>query len=314
MKILYDYLLYFMIYAFLGWCAEVAFAAVKHGKFVNRGMLRGAYCPIYGFGVLLVNALLSPLSSNVISGEGGDDGNFWINLLILFICSAIITSLLELLTGFVLDKLFHRKWWDYSDMKFNIGGYICPIFSLLWGAACVIIVDIVHPFIAFLCGLIPTGIGIAVIVVFYLLFIADVLLTVPEIYALRSDIRLISQLESGLYAVSDKIGKDIYDKTVEQETKLENLRTNAKTQSEKNRAAIEKRFEKIRSYLEENLSEKLPDLNAATQHKDRIKEQLSKRYTRLFKAFPGLQKPGKPENVNSNFTGSSQNFTPESKN
>lgn len=277
MQTLYNYLLYFIIYAFLGWCAEVAFAAVKHGKFVNRGMLRGAYCPIYGFGVIIVTALLAPLSDNII---------------ILFIGSAILTSLLELVTGFLLDKLFHRKWWDYSDVKFNIGGYICPQFSLLWGVACVLIVKLVHPFFAFLCSLIPTAVGIAIIAVFYILFIADVSLTIPEIYALREDIRLIASLESGLYAVSDKIGKDIYDKTVKSAEKLkaeEEKAEAAKLKMKKSRENAETRFIKTREKLELGIKEKLPDIKAAAVHKEKIKVHLSNRYSRLLKAFPDLK-------------------------
>lgn len=108
----------FIIYAFVGWCCEVAFAAVKLGAFVNRGFLTGPVCPIYGFGMLIVATLLTPLAGN------------W---LLLFLGAAILTSLLELVTGFVLEKFFHQKWWDYSGIRGNIGGYICPQFSLLWG-------------------------------------------------------------------------------------------------------------------------------------------------------------------------------------
>ena len=95
----------FFIYSFLGWCTEVAFAAVRHGKFVNRGFLNGPVCPIYGFGVLMVVLLLQQLQDN---------------LLILFIGSVIVTSAIEFLTGWILETVFHAKWWDYSQNKFNL--------------------------------------------------------------------------------------------------------------------------------------------------------------------------------------------------
>lgn len=116
MEYFYNLLFYFAIYSFAGWCGEVVFATVRHGKFVNRGMLHGAYCPIYGFGLITVIVCLTPIKDS------------W---LLLFVGSAVLTTVLEFITGFVLDKLFGRRWWDYSDKKFNIGGYICPQFTVM---------------------------------------------------------------------------------------------------------------------------------------------------------------------------------------
>ena len=86
MEYLYDLLFYFMIYSFAGWCGEVVFATVRHGKFVNRGMLHGAYCPIYGFGLIIVIVCLTPIKDS------------W---LLLFVGSALLTTVLEFVTGFV---------------------------------------------------------------------------------------------------------------------------------------------------------------------------------------------------------------------
>ena len=139
MEYFYNLLFYFAIYSFAGWCGEVVFATVRHGKFVNRGMLHGAYCPIYGFGLITVIVCLTPIKDS------------W---LLLFAGSAVLTTVLEFITGFVLDKLFGRRWWDYSDKKFNIGGYICPQFTVVWGLACLLIMKVVQPAIAFAVGLI----------------------------------------------------------------------------------------------------------------------------------------------------------------
>lgn len=90
----------FLIYGFLGWCCEVIFAGVNQGKFVNRGFLNGPICPIYGCGMLLVLLILWPLRHR---------------LLLLFIGSVALCTLLEYIVGFLLEKLFHQKWWDYSN-------------------------------------------------------------------------------------------------------------------------------------------------------------------------------------------------------
>ena len=106
---IYNIMWYFFIYAFLGWCTEVSFFAVKTGKFVNRGFLNGPVCPVYGFGLVIIIMALTPLKDN---------------LLLLFVGSVVITSSLEFLTGWALEKIFHTRWWDYTNNKFNLHGYI----------------------------------------------------------------------------------------------------------------------------------------------------------------------------------------------
>ena len=115
---LYHVLAFFLIYSCTGWCLEVIFAAATTGQLVNRGFLNGPVCPIYGFGMVIVLFTLTPLQDSV---------------LLLYIGGVILPSALELVGGWALYKLYHTRWWDYSDFPFNIGGYICLQFSLLWG-------------------------------------------------------------------------------------------------------------------------------------------------------------------------------------
>ena len=145
---LYRFLWIFFIYAFLGWCTEVSYAALVTGKFVNRGFLNGPWCPVYGFGVVIVLGCLTPLSGHLPA---------------LFAGSVLLTSLLEWLTGFALEKLFHQQWWDYSDQPFNLSGYICLRFSIAWGFACVFVVRLLHPTVLALIHLIPRLAGIVLL-------------------------------------------------------------------------------------------------------------------------------------------------------
>ena len=94
---IYEILAYFFVYGVLGWCVEVAFAAVKEGRFVNRGFLNGPICPIYGVGVVSV----------IFSLQGFSE-----SLLILYLASAVLVTFIEWLTGYVMDRIFHQKWWD----------------------------------------------------------------------------------------------------------------------------------------------------------------------------------------------------------
>ena len=227
----------FLIYAFLGWCSEVAFAAVNKGKFVNRGFLNGPVCPIYGFGMLIVVTALWGLKGNLI---------------LLFLGSATLTTALEFVTGFVLEKFFHDKWWDYSDMPFNIKGYICLKFTVLWGLAATFIVGAVHRFVYMLIVKMPTVPGIILLAVFAAAFVTDFVITVTELAKMPKKLGALLEAEKALRAISDKIGENISDTTiaakekgseiaVENKPKIDELKAEYEKKKQEFSAAFEKR-------------------------------------------------------------------------
>ena len=110
--------LHFVFYSFLGWVAETIYCSLLQGKFVYRGFLSGPVCPIYGFGAIFVITLLQPFKENI---------------LMLFLMGVVITSTLEYITSYLLEVIFHMKWWDYSKRKFNINGRVCAWNSSLFG-------------------------------------------------------------------------------------------------------------------------------------------------------------------------------------
>lgn len=227
----------FLIYAFLGWCSEVAFAAVNKGKFVNRGFLNGPVCPIYGFGMLIVVTALWGLKENLI---------------LLFLGSATLTTALEFVTGFVLERFFHDKWWDYSDMPFNIKGYICLKFTVLWGLAATFIVGAVHRFVYMLIVKMPAVPGIILLSVFAAAFITDFVITVTELAKMPKKLGALLEAEKALRAISDKIGENISDTTiaakekgseiaVENKPKIDELKAEYEKKKQEFSAAFEKR-------------------------------------------------------------------------
>ena len=126
---------YFIIYSFVGWLVEVIFQAVTKGKIVNRGFLNGPVCPIYGFGMVAVLLFFNHINVGNLQEASG---------LFLFVIGAVFSTVIELFGGWVLDKLFHTKWWDYSKEKFNLHGYICLRFSIIWGIGVVFIMHVIH--------------------------------------------------------------------------------------------------------------------------------------------------------------------------
>ncbi len=113
---LFQLISYFFIYSFLGWCMEIAYAALKKKHFYNRGVLNGPLCPVYGIGMILILTFFSSLRESLV---------------FLAIGSAVIATILEFFTGALMEKLFKKRWWDYSDYKYNLGGYVCIPFSAL---------------------------------------------------------------------------------------------------------------------------------------------------------------------------------------
>lgn len=190
----YEIIICFFIYGFLGWCTEVAFAAVKEKRFVNRGFLNGPICPIYGVGVVMVVQLLIPYKSDLI---------------LLYTVSVIVVTALEWLTGFALDKIFHNKWWDYSNMPFNLNGYVCLLFSLIWGVACVAIVKWIHPFIYKGVGFLPAWFVISLDVVFGIAILADLFATVSKILKVNKHLERMEEIATELHRISDELGQNI---------------------------------------------------------------------------------------------------------
>lgn len=217
---IYELSIYFIIYAFLGWCVEVAYAAFVKGEFVNRGFLSGPVCPIYGFGMIIIITALTPLKDN---------------LLLLFLGAVALTSLLEFVTGFVLEKVFHEKWWDYSSSPFNLKGYICLSFSTLWGLAGVFVIDLIHPMISRTVRIIPKTAGIVLAVILSIIMIFDAAVTISAILKLKRKASHVDELERHMRKLSDSIGEKISDgviiameKRPELEDKFEKLQTKYK--------------------------------------------------------------------------------------
>ncbi len=185
----------FMIFSFLGWVAEVSYSTVKHRRFINRGFLNGPLCPIYGAGMVLVYLLLSPFREN---------------MLLLFVMSTILCGALEFAVGFVLDKLFSNKWWDYSDRRFNLCGYICLEFCLLWGALCALIVHFAFEPIEKLSRLLSFGWNMAVVITFSVLALADLISTLIVLIGFTKRLKLLESVSRKLRAGSNNLGEKIY--------------------------------------------------------------------------------------------------------
>lgn len=255
----YHIVWYFIIYSFIGWCIEVVFCSITTGKFVNRGFLNGPVCPIYGFGSTFVIVLLSPIQHNIP---------------LLFLGSVFLTSSLELLGGWILETAFHTRWWDYSDKRFNLGGYICLSFSLSWGVACLFLMKVAHPFTATLINILPPFIGWILLFGLYSILLCDFIFTVSAIFKLNHDLGEITRIANSLHESSERVAESLGNKAIAVANKVEKLELDIKKES-------------FDSLIKEKY--KTAELKHMLERKQTLLQDKSFVRNRLLKAFPSMK-------------------------
>lgn len=262
------YLIYYFIYAFIGWVVEVSYHAVTKGKFINRGFLSGPYCPIYGFGAISVIYFLTDIAEK--------------NKLVLFFGSIAIATAIEFVAGFLLEKIFHERWWDYSDRKLNIGGYVCLEFSVIWGLFCFLLYEAVHPLVKNLVGLIPLEMLKYLDLGLIIIMTIDLIATINTLVGINKKIRVLDKVRMDIRKVSDRIGTRVYDRTVALENKQEEIKKNPeiieienRIRELKERKAILGERRILRAFP--NLTDRLEETQISYEElKERIKDQYSK--------------------------------------
>ena len=155
---LYYIINWFFIYSFLGWLWESCFVSLKSGRLVNRGFINGPFCTIYGFGAVIVYLVMK---------------NFDQNLLILYAGGTVVATALEFVTGWLMETIFHTRWWDYSKQKFNLHGYICLGASLGWGVFTILLFYVFQPFVAWLTSLYPVPVGKVLMSILIAYYVVD---------------------------------------------------------------------------------------------------------------------------------------------
>lgn len=267
--------LLFFIYSFLGWCVEVAFVAVTAGKVTNRGFLNGPVCPIYGCGMIGVLLALLPVEKNI-----------WL----LFLGGMVICSAVELFGGWILDKIFHMRWWDYSDEKFNIGGYVCLAFSFMWGMAVVFAVKFVHHPIMAVVKKIPFQIQVIIVVVCGVVFVVDMIVTLKNLIGINKSLGQLDKLAESLHTVGEQL-KDVVGNSAI--TVAEKAEEGMEILDEKT-ADSRERIAGVREESAERIAKQLKELE---EKRDAIMESLQKNVKHRLNTPPTLNKSGKSINI-----------------
>ena len=186
----YQWLLFFFIYCFIGWVIESTYVSVRSLHFVNRGFLRLPLLPLYGSGAIIMLWLSLPVQGNIF---------------LVFLFGMAGASALEYATGYVMERLFKMKYWDYSNNPFNINGYICLGTSLAWGFLTLLLTEIIHRPLEWLVLRLNGTVCIVLVVVIGILFVTDAVHSTKEALDLGRILESMTKLKSELEEVQVQI-------------------------------------------------------------------------------------------------------------
>lgn len=200
------YFFWFELYSIAGWIMETLLYIIRDRKFVKRGFLFGPLCPIYGTGAVILTALFYGKITNIF---------------LIFILGLLLCGTLEYTTHFVMEKLFHAMWWDYSSRRFNIKGRVYLNGLLIFGAGSVLIVKVIQPFVVKLTDAIPNNVIYIICFVLYSVTIIDLCLTISDLKNIVKSLKvaqffILSNVQKGI-DVTDEAVKELIKNTKETE-------------------------------------------------------------------------------------------------
>lgn len=189
----YEIIWLFFIYSFLGWVLETVKAAIQHKQFVNKGLVNAPLCVIYG------------LSAGILTIFFGELHGIW-----LFAAGFILPSLLEWSAGHLIEKMYHEKWWDYSNVKYNLDGYVCLPMSILWGVLSVIAMEWMNPFFLKIYRWIPDISAKLLLWILVVVLAIDVIATLCILSGRSKRVQQWEEVDSWLTGISSRLGRTIY--------------------------------------------------------------------------------------------------------
>lgn len=169
----YFLLMEFYFFGILGWIYECVFVFLRDHKFINRGFLVGPVLPLYGFGAVVIYLALRPVAGFPT---------------LLYLAGAFLATALEYVTGWLLEILFHTKWWDYSEEPYNFRGRVALIPSMFWGILSLVMFDVLQPAAAFVIRQIPVPFGKNLLFMLVVITLCDLAYTVVTTIHLRQQL------------------------------------------------------------------------------------------------------------------------------
>lgn len=248
----YHWLTFFYIYCFFGWIFESAYVSLKQHHFVNRGFLRLPMLPLYGTGAVMMLWVSLPVKGN----------------LLLVYCSGVVAAtLLEYVTGYIMERLFKVRYWDYSSQKFNLHGYICLTSSIAWGFLTIFMTEVIHrPIERFVLNL-PPALEWCLLGIVSGCFVMDTIQSTREALSLAKTLESVSKLRADLEEMQVQLAllKAETEKNIE--NAKEELRATVAESVEAHKEMVSAR----REALEETVAARREELAEAVEaHKEAV--------------------------------------------
>lgn len=248
--------LIFIIFSFTGWISEVVYVGITSAhKFVNRGFLYGPLCPVYGFGGLAILTLPASLYST------------WIEL---FFASMFLCTIVEYFVSWIMEKMFHTRWWDYSHFKIQLNGRICLLNSILFGLMGLGMIHFVYPFILNFLNSFSNFILKAVSDVIATALFVDLAFTVRKLVDFNTTMEKLHTFSESL---RDHYGHEEWFRQDSFSEMLASVKEHAQIEKDRiNQNVLEKieRVQNIRHKTIKNLLEKFPTMKSI-----RYKEEIA---------------------------------------
>lgn len=220
----YQWLLFFFIYCFIGWCFESTVVSYNQKKFVNRGFLRIPLLPIYGFGACLILFATLPVEGSIP---------------LTFLHGMIAATVLELVTGYTMEQLFKVRYWDYSNNFANYHGYICLKSSLCWGVMSILLTDVVHHRIEHYVLKVSETLAIVIALLLLLIFLIDLYHSVKAALDLRTVIERMTVIREQIEVQEEQFKSRLESKLDELYVRSENIREQVKERSNQQREKLQ---------------------------------------------------------------------------
>ena len=248
-----QWIAFFMVYCIIGWIWESLYVSLEYRKWVNRGFLNGPFLPIYGFGAIVMLFCTLPVRDNAF---------------LTFLLGMLGATALEYLTGYVMEKMFHVRYWDYSYEFANLNGYICLGCSLLWGLASLFLIRVLHRPVENVILNLNKTLLLVIDIAFIVYFVWDLVVSARQAFDLRKIIdEQILQNEKIL-----RLQKRLDVLIAVSEDNKERFHEALEEGKEKIQSTVEERMEKIQSAVEERMER---TQNAIEESRERFQEKVA---------------------------------------
>lgn len=236
-----QWLFFFYFYCFFGWIFESSFVSLKSRKFVNRGFMRGPFLPIYGSGAIMMLVVSMPFQDNI---------------LLTYIAGCIGATVLELVTGVIMEALFKVRYWDYSNQKFNYKGHICLSSTIAWGFLTILMTEVVHKGVEQVVFSIPEAVVMLVTIIVTVYIIIDFTLSFKAALDLRDVLIGLEKAKEEMERIQKRL--DVLIAVANDE--LESRRQESEGLVDDLMNSIEEKFNGVKERLRINPGEFLEDV------------------------------------------------------